>query len=138
VIDDGSQPPIELLSEERGVIVATFTHFLLKNIGGSESFKDKQDFFYHEVRKLHQKHFHERSLIKVQRDRLMETSMKATKGFSVAEWCKNFEVSFQGEEALDWGGVRKEWFELVCGTLFDPDQSEFFQRFKNDKQGIAL
>lgn len=49
IIDDGSQPKIELSSKDRNVITATFTHFLLKNIGGSETFKDKQDFFYHEV-----------------------------------------------------------------------------------------
>lgn len=49
IIDDFSQPKIELLSKDRNVIAATFTHFLLKNIGGSETFKDKQDFFYHEV-----------------------------------------------------------------------------------------
>lgn len=49
IIDDGSQPKIELASKDRNVIAATFTHFLLKNIGGSETFKDKQDFFYHEV-----------------------------------------------------------------------------------------
>lgn len=49
IIDDGSQPKIELSSKDRNVIAATFTHFLLKNIGGSETFKDKQDFFYHEV-----------------------------------------------------------------------------------------
>lgn len=49
IIDDGSQPKIELASKDRNVIAATFTHFLLKNIGGSETFKDKQDFFYYEV-----------------------------------------------------------------------------------------
>lgn len=52
IIDDGSQPKIELSSKDRNVIAATFTHFLLKNIGGSETFKDKQDFFYHEVSKI--------------------------------------------------------------------------------------
>ena len=25
-------------------------------------------------------------------------SMKATKGFSVSDWCRNFEISFQGEQ----------------------------------------
>ncbi|KAI1295618.1 Apoptosis-resistant E3 ubiquitin protein ligase 1 [Halotydeus destructor] len=137
VIDDGSQAPVELNTDERGVIVATFTQFLLKNIGGSETFKDKQDFFYHEIRKLHQKHFHDRTLIKVQRDRLLESSMKTTKGFGVADWCKSFEINFYGEEALDWGGVRREWFELVCVNLFDPSHSELFHRFKNDKQGLV-
>lgn len=72
-IDDGCQPPVELISHYRDVIAATFTLFLLKNIGGSETFADKQDFFYHEVRKHHQKHYHEKLSMKVQRDKLLES-----------------------------------------------------------------
>lgn len=72
-IDDGCQPPVELFSHSRDVIAATFTLFLLKNIGGSETFADKQDFFYHEVRKHHQKHYHEKLTLKVQREKLLES-----------------------------------------------------------------
>lgn len=82
VIDDGSQPRIELSSKDRNLIAATFTHFLIKNIGGSETFKDKQDFFYHEVRKHHSNSYHEKIAVKVQRERILETSMKATKHFT--------------------------------------------------------
>jgi len=39
VIDDGCQPKVELVSRERNVIAATFAQFLLKNMGGSETFK---------------------------------------------------------------------------------------------------
>lgn len=67
-------------------------------MGGSETFKDKQDFFYHEVRKYHQKHYHEKMSMKVNRDKLLESSMKATKNFSVSDWCRNFEITFQGEQ----------------------------------------
>lgn len=72
-IDDGCQPAIELISHYRDIIAATFTLFLLKNIGGSETFADKQDFFYHEVRKHHQKYYHEKLSVKVQRSKLLET-----------------------------------------------------------------
>lgn len=97
-VDDGCQPKIELNSKDRNIIAATFAQFLLKNMGGSETFKDKQDFFYHEVRKYHQKHYHEKISLKVRRDKLLETSMKATKKFTVSDWCKNFEISFHGEQ----------------------------------------
>lgn len=80
------------------MIAATFAQFLLKNMGGSETFKDKQDFFYHEVRKYHQKHYHEKLSMKVNREKLLESSMKATKNFSVSDWCRNFEITFQGEQ----------------------------------------
>ncbi|XP_034174237.1 apoptosis-resistant E3 ubiquitin protein ligase 1 isoform X1 [Osmia lignaria lignaria] len=135
-IDDGCQPPVELISLYRDIIAATFTLFLLKNIGGSETFADKQDFFYHEVRKHHQKHYHEKLSMKVQRDKLLESSMKATKGFSVSDWCRNFEITFQGEQGVDWGGVRREWFELICAALFDSGNG-LFASFGESQQALV-
>ena len=32
---------------------------------------------------------------------------------------------------LDWGGVRREWFELLCRALF-AHESGFFTRFNPD------
>ncbi|XP_052123862.1 apoptosis-resistant E3 ubiquitin protein ligase 1 isoform X1 [Frankliniella occidentalis] len=137
IIDDGSQPKVELVARDRNVLAATFTHFLLKNIGGSETFKDKRDFFYHEVRKMHQKHFHEKLSLRVQREKLLESSMKVTKSFSVSDWCRNFEVAFIGEQGIDWGGVRREWFELVCAALFD-SRNKLFTAFSESSNQQAL
>ncbi|XP_017860169.1 PREDICTED: apoptosis-resistant E3 ubiquitin protein ligase 1 isoform X4 [Drosophila arizonae] len=136
IIDDGAQPRIELASKDRNIIAATFTHFLLKNIGGSETFKDKQDFFYHEVRKFHASYYHEKMALKVNREKILESSMKATKGFSVSDWCGNFEVTFQGEQGIDWGGLRREWFELVCSALFD-SRSGLFCTFHEKHQALV-
>lgn len=136
IIDDGAQPRIELASNDRNVIAATFTHFLLKNIGGSESFQDKQDFFYHEVRKFHANYYHEKLSLKVHRDRILESSMKATKGFSVSDWCGNFEVTFHGEQGVDWGGLRREWFELICSALFDA-RGGLFRTFHDKHQALV-
>ncbi|CRK94157.1 CLUMA_CG007676, isoform A [Clunio marinus] len=136
IIDDGSQPKIELSSKDRNLIAATFTHFLIKNIGGSETFKDKQDFFYHEVRKFHSNCYHEKLALKVQRERILESSMKATKNFSVSDWCGNFEVIFQGEQGIDWGGLRREWIELICSALFEP-KSGLFCTFHDKRQALV-
>lgn len=135
-IEDGCQPKLELVSKERNVIAATFAQFLLKNMGGSETFKDKQDFFYHEVRKFHQKHYHEKISMKVNREKLLESSIKATKNFSVSDWCRNFEISFHGEEGIDWGGLRREWFELICVQLFDPKHG-LFRSFHEGQQSLV-
>ncbi|XP_031829321.1 apoptosis-resistant E3 ubiquitin protein ligase 1 isoform X3 [Nomia melanderi] len=135
-IDDGCQPPVELISLYRDIIAATFTLFLLKNIGGSETFADKQLFFCHEVRKYHLKHYHEKLSMKVQRDKLLESSMKVTKGFSVTDWCRNFEITFQGEQGVDLGGVRREWFELICAALFDSGNG-LFACFGESPQGLV-
>ncbi|XP_014274256.1 apoptosis-resistant E3 ubiquitin protein ligase 1 isoform X1 [Halyomorpha halys] len=136
IIDDGCQPKVELMSRERNVIAATFTHFLLKNIGGSETFKDKQEFFYHEVRRFHHKHFHEKLSMKVNREKLLESSIKATKGFSVSDWCRNFEITFQGEQGVDWGGLRREWFQLICAALFD-SKNLLFKGFSDNQQALV-
>ncbi|XP_054264411.1 apoptosis-resistant E3 ubiquitin protein ligase 1-like [Macrosteles quadrilineatus] len=136
VIDDGCQPKVELMAKDRNVIAATFTHFLLKNIGGSETFKDKQAFFYHEVRRFHHKHYHEKLAMRINRDKLLESSMKATKGFSVSDWCRNFEITFQGEQGVDWGGLRREWFQLICAALFDP-KNQLFKGFSDNQQALV-
>lgn len=88
------------------MIAATFTHFLLKNIGGSETFADKQDFFYRQVQMYHLKHEHSGKSLTIYRDRLLESSMKATKSFSVSDWCKRFDIKFIGENGNQF------WFEI--------------------------
>ncbi|XP_075591569.1 apoptosis-resistant E3 ubiquitin protein ligase 1 isoform X3 [Dermatophagoides farinae] len=147
MIDDGSQTPIELVSSNRNIIVAIFTHFLLNRIGGSESFRDKQDFFYSEVRRHHQKNNYTpgRIHLKISRECLLDSSMKAVR--SPSDWCKKFEIEFIGENGIDWGGLRREWYTLLCKALFDPKpcliegsdnlvEAPLFMRFKNDKQGL--
>lgn len=140
VIDDGSQSPIELLSADRNIIVAVFTRFLLNRIGGSETFRDKQDFFYSEVRRYHLKQNHSSSgriHLKINRENLLDSSIRAFKSFATGDWCKKFEIEFVGENGLDWGGLRREWVELLCKAFFDPEsQTALFKRFKNDKQGL--
>ena len=41
--------------------------------GGSENFKDKQDFFNHEIRQLHSKRPHDKLSIKISRHMLLES-----------------------------------------------------------------
>jgi hypothetical protein len=38
---------------------------------------------------------------------------------------KEFKVKFEGEEGLDYGGVRKEFFQLILKELFDPKYGMF-------------
>ncbi|XP_053612739.1 apoptosis-resistant E3 ubiquitin protein ligase 1 isoform X2 [Plodia interpunctella] len=117
-LDDGVQPPLQLASPERDLIAATFAQLLIANCGGEDTFKNKQEFFYSSLRRSHARHAHERAPLRVSRAQLLRSSLKATKHFTVADWCKNFDVTFQGEQGVDWGGPRREWFSLVCGELF--------------------
>nr|XP_057946526.1 apoptosis-resistant E3 ubiquitin protein ligase 1-like [Doryrhamphus excisus]XP_057946831.1 apoptosis-resistant E3 ubiquitin protein ligase 1-like [Doryrhamphus excisus]XP_057946832.1 apoptosis-resistant E3 ubiquitin protein ligase 1-like [Doryrhamphus excisus] len=136
VVDDGIQPPVELSCKERNIMAATFIRFLHKNIGGSETFQDKVNFFQRELRHIHSKRPRTKTCLKITRHSILDSSLKATRNFSVSDWNKNFEVVFQDEEALDWGGPRREWFELICKTLFDTS-NYLFTRFSDNNQGLV-
>ncbi|XP_038630244.1 apoptosis-resistant E3 ubiquitin protein ligase 1 isoform X2 [Scyliorhinus canicula] len=136
VVDDGIQPPVELSCKERNIMAATFIRFLHNNIGGSETFQDKVNFFQQELRQVHVKRSHTKISLKVSRHSFLESSLKATRNFSVSDWSRNFEVIFQDEEALDWGGPRREWFELTCKALFDKSNG-LFMHFSDNNQGLV-
>ncbi|KAK7493478.1 hypothetical protein BaRGS_00015378 [Batillaria attramentaria] len=135
-IDDGAQQLV-LASKDRNTIAATFFCFLLQRIGGSETFHDKQTFFNHEVRQLHARRAHTPMPIKIDRSRFLHDSYKTTKSFDLGDWCRLFEVSFTGEEGLDWGGLRREWFELLCTELFDPARSGLFKKLSSSSQSMV-
>lgn len=133
---DDTQMKIELYSNDRTLIAASFTRFLLRNIGGSESFKDKQIYFYSEVRRMNQQNGHGHLMIKVNRDRFLESSYKEMKHFSVSDWCKKFDITFEGEPGIDHGGLRREWFRLICGHLFDP-KHQLFRAMSDSSQALV-
>ncbi|KAM8921191.1 apoptosis-resistant E3 ubiquitin protein ligase 1 [Pelodytes ibericus] len=135
-VDDGLQPPIEISCKDRNIMAATFTRFLHLNIGGSETFQDKVIFFQKELRLLHCRKTRCKITLRVSRHSLLESSLRATRNFSASDWSKNFEVIFQDEEALDWGGPRREWFELICKCLFDTN-NQLFTRFCDTNQGLV-
>lgn len=90
--------------------------------------------------------------MEVRREKLLESSMKSTKNFSVSDWCKNFEITFYGEQGtflvqpfsvglmevlgIDWGGLRREWFELICAQLFDAKHG-LFASFHEGQQSLV-
>lgn len=135
-VEDGVQPSLELVSSERDLIAATFTQLLIANCGGEDSFKNKQEFFYSELRKAHSRHPHEKLALRVARHQLVASSLKATKHLTLPDWCKNFDITFQGEQGVDWGGVRREWFSLLCGQLFD-SKFGLFTSFSDSPTGLV-
>lgn len=133
-IYDCSQPHVTLAAKDRNIIAATFTSFMQRNIGGSETFQDKQTYFCQEIRKFQKS---STTILKIDRSQLLYCSYRATKSFDSSDWFKSFQICFTGEQGLDWGGLRREWFELLCTELFDPANSDFFHRFTSDTQGLV-
>ena len=64
--------------------------------------------------------------------------MNRTSRFDISDWCHSFEVSFESEEALDWGGVRRELFEILNTVIFTPSEDGLFTTFDiENKQALV-
>jgi len=61
------------MSAHRNILGATFHKFMLKNIGGSEKFRDKQTFFYNRLREHHKKTHRGDKKVLVSRFNLVES-----------------------------------------------------------------
>ena len=77
-LDDGFQEPVVLVSPHRDILAATFHKFVLKNIGGSEKFQDKQNFFYSKLKEHHNRQSRNDKRVVVNRDNLLESVRKIT------------------------------------------------------------
>ena len=67
-------------------------------------------------------------VLKVRRDCLVEDSLRGVSevvGTGQEEIKKGLRIEFEGEEGLDSGGLRKEWFLLLVREVFDPEHGLF-------------
>ncbi|KAJ5679119.1 hypothetical protein N7462_007363 [Penicillium macrosclerotiorum] len=67
-------------------------------------------------------------VLKVRRDCLVEDSLRGVSevvGSGQEEIKKGLRIEFLGEEGVDAGGLRKEWFLLLVREIFDPDHGLF-------------
>ena len=67
-------------------------------------------------------------VLKVRRDCLVEDSLRSVSevvGTGQEEVKKGLRIEFLGEEGLDSGGLRKEWFLLLVREVFDPEYGLF-------------
>jgi ubiquitin-protein ligase E3 A len=68
--------------------------------------------------------FHPYLVLRIHRERLIPTSLDALRVPS-EELKKQLKIQFVGEEGIDEGGVKKEWFQLLVKELFDPKYGMF-------------
>ncbi len=67
-------------------------------------------------------------VLKVRRDCLVEDSLQRVGevlGSTPEEMKKGLRIGFIGEEGVDAGGLRKEWFLLLVREVFDPHHGKF-------------
>jgi E3 ubiquitin-protein ligase HECTD2 len=66
-------------------------------------------------------------VLKIRRDCLVEDSLKGVSevvGSGGEEIKKGLRIEFKGEEGIDAGGLRKEWFLLLVRDVFNPDHGQ--------------
>jgi len=64
-------------------------------------------------------------VLHVDRQHLLQSALTQILAFSDADLRKHLKVVFVGEEGVDEGGVRKEFFQLLVAELFRPDYGMF-------------
>ena len=71
-------------------------------------------------------------VLKVDRHKLIESSLnglaRASTAGGKAALAKPLKVHFDGEEGVDEGGVRKEFFQLICKEILDPNYNMFCEK----------
>lgn len=68
-------------------------------------------------------------MLKVRRDCLVDDSLKAVSeiiGSGSEDIKKGLRITFKGEEGIDGGGLRKEWFLLLVREVFNPDHGKTY------------
>lgn len=87
-----------------------------------KKFEDKADWFQMICRDRLQIDWNEGHMkIKVRRSDLLHDSMEAVMSLSPTDMRKIWRFEFLGEVAVDAGGLKREWFQLVTEQLFDPE-----------------
>jgi len=69
-------------------------------------------------------------VLKIRRDCLVEDSLKGVGevvGTGGEEIKKGLRIEFRGEEGIDAGGLRKEWFLLLVRDVFNPEHGKIFE-----------
>ena len=82
--------------------------------------------FFHSI--MSRKAINQYLVLKVRRDCLVEDSFRSVSevvGTGQEEIKKGLRIEFLGEEGLDSGGLRKEWFLLLVREVFDPEHGLF-------------
>lgn len=64
-------------------------------------------------------------VLKVRRDNLIQDTLQRLSALPPSSYRKSLKVVFEGEQGVDEGGVRKEFFQLLLEQLYDPSFAMF-------------
>ncbi|EDV29915.1 uncharacterized protein TRIADDRAFT_18936 [Trichoplax adhaerens] len=136
VIDDGIQAPLSVVCKEKYLFLATYATFLNRKFVGGDTFAMKMSYFQQELAALNIKRSQSKYAVSISRQHALRDSMKQLKNASASDWCRPFQIKFQGEQAEDLGGVLREWFHVLSRALFAPS-NQLFVGFRDDNQALV-
>ncbi|EHA48235.1 ubiquitin-protein ligase E3A [Pyricularia oryzae 70-15] len=99
---------------------------ILEHDAKREMDKKARDAFFNSI--MSRRSFDQYLYLNVRRDCLVEDSLKAVSeviGSGGEDIKKGLRITFRGEEGVDAGGLRKEWFLLLVREVFNPDHGLF-------------
>lgn len=70
-------------------------------------------------------------ILRVPRAHLLQAALNMLQAMPDSEFSKELKVVFEGEEGVDEGGVKKEFFALLVPQLFDPTVGMFIEQPEN-------
>lgn len=70
-------------------------------------------------------------ILRVPRSHLLQAALNMLQAMPDSEFSKELKVVFEGEEGVDEGGVKKEFFSLLVPQLFDPTVGMFVEQPEN-------
>lgn len=103
---------------ERGDTVVSYTDIAEAQV---RTFDDKVLWFSDKCNQLAVDWNEGHMRINVRREHLLEDSVDAVMSLSRRDMRKLWRFEFIGEDGLDAGGLKREWFHLVTSEIFDPD-----------------
>lgn len=71
--------------------------------------------------------------VKVRRSNVVEDSIAQIEAHNARDFKKELRVTFDGEDGIDMGGVKKEWFSLLLSRLVTSPDSNLFKEDEQSK-----
>ncbi|CAK7273103.1 Putative E3 ubiquitin-protein ligase [Sporothrix epigloea] len=108
-------------------LLSVWTKIQILEYDARRQMKNKaRDAFFDSI--MTSRNFDQHLLLNVRRNCLVEDSLKgvsAAIGSGTGDIKKGLRITFNGEEGIDAGGLRKEWFLLLVREVFNPDHGMF-------------
>ena len=102
-----------------------FPNELIIKISSILDLENKKKYFKQELRKLPYKNEYLRIKVRRNGSELFTDSFGSLTHRKPEQWRSKLMVTFEGEEAVDAGGVRREWLTILAKEMFNPNYMLF-------------